>query len=907
MANDILQEIERQLTAEQWTRTPIAEFTIGNFKDFDQLLERIFDAGKQNAAKELCRNFLEQNKNSVIALYLCGIISLHRQQIDDAYMLSVIDYFYKHKRWGLCRHLCERGLSFGENAVILRILAECCEQQKQVEELYNVWTRLVKVDYQEADIVMALARHFEEQGDTASAIEFYHKAVNRYINNRKVKAITEAWEALIRLDLDHIDIFGQISRKVAAIAPLQAIDNLNSLYEAYRASTDNEERVIVVLKWLLELEPNYPRTRKAIVQAYREMYADHSHLEDYIRSSSLDQSWRNVSEAISDFEKHISYDVGNFVYHNNWGVGRIAEIENESMVIDFSKKRGHKLSTRMAIEALQSLPKNHIWVLKSAVNKEKLHRRVKNDPAWALRTVIQSFNNQADIKKIKGELVPHILSEGEWSTWSKNARKMLKEDAFFGVHPELPNVFVVREKPMSHGEKLANSFSGENDFFKRLRIAQEYLTSNDADTDYFLEMFRYFASNLKIQNINEQYVASYLYIKHLQKDHPFLTIEAEVPSFSEIYAQLEKPSEIYARISNEKLQQFFLNSLQEEVSSWSSEVAKLFPLAPSEMIIDLLLDNDQFEQLKEIVANIVNHFREMRTAFVWLMQNTQKKAWFKNCQIASEQLVVSMLRLFDLSARDISSKKDVQENRKSLRVLYKVLIKENYLRCFIESPECNLTFATRIYALLKEIGRMDKDITKLEASWFQDTYQLITNRFPKLDQNTGESTIPDIISSAGQFILVTESGLARQREELRHILEVEIPQNSKEIGAAIELGDLSENAEYKAGKEKQEALNIQVGKLRSEIDKAKVFNPSDINTVEIGFGTKVNLLNMDKSMEEDFVILGPWESAPDKGVISYLSPFGNALLGAKKDEEVSFVINERRSHYKVVSIAKAEF
>ena len=625
MANDILQEVEQQLTAEQWTRKPVSEFTVGNFKDFDQLLEQIFDAaGMESQVREFCESFLEQHKNSVIALYFCGIMALHRQQIDDAYMLSAIGLFYKHKRWVLCQHLCERALHFGENAVVLRILAECFEHQEREDDRYKTWARLVKVDYQEADIVIKLARHSEEQNDIALALDFYHKAVKRYIHKRKVKPISEIWEILIRLDLDHIENFGQIAHKVAAIAPLQAVDNLMALYDAYQAK-DDQNRSIIVLKWILELEPNDLRFRKALVGVYRKLYAEHSHLEDYIKSAQLDQSSRNIAEAISDFEKHVSYDVGNFVYHNNWGVGRIREIENESMIIDFAKKRNHKLSIKMAIEALQSLPKAHIWVLKSAVSKEKLHRRTKSDAAWALRTVIQSFNNQADMKKIKAELVPHVLTEGEWSTWSKNARKMLKEDASFGVHPEFPNVYVVREKPMSHGEKLANSFSGENDFFKRVKIAQEYLGNNDADTDYFLEMFRYFSSNLKIQNINEQYVASFLYIRQLQKEYPFLIAETKLPGFAEVYAQLEKPSDIYAKINNQELQNLFLQALQGEISEWSGEMAKLFPIAPSEMIIDFLLNNGYLEVLKEVVWNIVVHFREMRMAFVWLMQNTQKK------------------------------------------------------------------------------------------------------------------------------------------------------------------------------------------------------------------------------------------------------------------------------------------
>lgn len=904
MSSDILDKVNQQLTAEQWTRIPISEFTIEEFKVFDSLLQEIFDQSKQNEAKEVCEYFVEQNKNSVIGLYLCGMISLRRQQIDDAYILSLIDLFHKQKRWGLCEHICNSALRFGENSVILKILAECLERQHREEEVYQVWGRLVKVDYQETSILLKLAQYWEEKGETAAALDFYQKAVNRHLAKRKLKPIAEAWQALIRLDLNHIELFQQIFRKMVQIHQIEAVEYLEELYEKYLENGD-QDQIITVLKWILEYDANDIRIRKALVQAYREKYRDHSHLEDYIKLANLEQSWRNVNDAVSDFEKHISYDIGNFVYHKNWGVGRIRSIEREKLVIDFSRKRQHVFSMRMATDALQSLPQNHIWVLKSAVTKEKLYKRIKKDIPWALRNIIQSFDNRTDMKKIKNELVPQILSEGEWSTWSKEARKILKTDPSFGVHPEKPAVFILREKPMSHGEKLANSFSGETDCFKRMAIAQEYLENNDADTDYFLEMFRYFTSNLKAQNINEQYIASYLYIKLLQKQYPFLSVDVALPTFRELYQQIEKPGDIYAKINNTGIQEEFVLQVKSETDNWPYEISKLFPAAPGRIILQLLIENGKEEQLQQLATNIINRFKEFRNAFVWLVQNVLREPWFWEHR---EKVIVAMLRLFDLCARDVMNKKDLIENRKYLRILHKVLVKGGELQHFIES--CSENTASRIYELLKEINRMDKEIIKIEWNWFLSVYEMISTRFPKLrlqELEKEQRNLPELINSSGQFILVTEKSLQERREKLRNILEVEIPQNSKEIGEAIEFGDLKENAEYKAGKEKQENLNIQVGKLRSAIEKAKVFDPKDIDTKQIGFGTVVTLRNLLQDKLETFTILGPWESDPENGIISYLSPLGSAVLGAKNNQEIEFEINERKLHYLVEEITSAQF
>ena len=156
-------------------------------------------------------------------------------------------------------------------------------------------------------------------------------------------------------------------------------------------------------------------------------------------------------------------------------------------------------------------------------------------------------------------------------------------------------------------------------------------------------------------------------------------------------------------------------------------------------------------------------------------------------------------------------------------------------------------------------------------------------------------------------LIVTSKMYALKKEQLDHILHVEIPENAKEIGDARDLGDLKENAEYIAAKEKQAQLAITASKLQDEIDRAQIFDPTTITTARVSFGTTVSLKNNNTNENEEFTILGPWESDPENKIISYMSPFGNAILNSKEGESISFEINERKFSYTVTKIKPASF
>jgi transcription elongation factor GreA len=154
-------------------------------------------------------------------------------------------------------------------------------------------------------------------------------------------------------------------------------------------------------------------------------------------------------------------------------------------------------------------------------------------------------------------------------------------------------------------------------------------------------------------------------------------------------------------------------------------------------------------------------------------------------------------------------------------------------------------------------------------------------------------------------LIVTIGKYDEKQRQLAHIMDEEIPANSREIAFALSLGDLRENAEYKAAKEKQELLNSTVTTLKEEIAKAQIFDPSTINTSRVSFGTKVSLLDTGSGKNVVYTILGPWESDPDNWIISYQSPFGKAVFGKAVGDEVEFSINNDKVIYRVESISAA--
>jgi transcription elongation factor GreA-like protein len=90
-----------------------------------------------------------------------------------------------------------------------------------------------------------------------------------------------------------------------------------------------------------------------------------------------------------------------------------------------------------------------------------------------------------------------VLSASEWSKWSTEARKILKTNPIFGNVPEKLDRYTVRDKPISLEEKIFNKFKAEKNFFDRVQTVREFLEHVEPDSEFFADMFGYFAGFAK--------------------------------------------------------------------------------------------------------------------------------------------------------------------------------------------------------------------------------------------------------------------------------------------------------------------------------------------------------------------------------------------------------------------------
>ena len=897
--SDITKNLTTMLNEEKWTRAAIGNYTT---KNFESLYKLISDARNENVideVKQICDDHLAHTKNSIIALYISSIISLSNQLLDDSTVVSLIGIFIDNHRTQIVEYLCKKVLEYGESKFALRTLSDCYKTSGSLE-LYDIWERLVKVDYDEADIAKLLAEKYEKDGNTEKSIEYYKKALYRFINRKQINGIKEMWARLAAATPDEIDFFFRIQAKITAVMGSGKNSVLmQDIYQYYKTN-ENWNISIDILKLILSYDDKDSWAREEIIECFKNKYKGHSQLDECIKVSNLNQNWRPVFDAIADFEKHISFDKGSFVFHRTWGVGRIASVKDDELVIDFTKKRSHKMSLKMGITALQTLANDHIWVLKSTANKETLAKKIKTEPEWALKTIIKSFDNNCDMKRVKQELVPSLLTAGEWTGWNTKARKILKENPIFGINPENIDFYTVRTRPISLEEKLSNEFKAQKNFFARIELLNLFDQSDscDKDSDMFKEMLDYFEGFLKsVSQINEQIISAYILVKEFAAEkQAALTVKQY--NFTELYEKIEDLTQIYlgikdkVSIKGQTLRQKFLKYIKNLIPHWEKEYIRLFPAVLSDEILKALLEDGKVEEVQALVKECFENYRVYRGAVIWFFKNVQNEEWFKEIGINLEYQFIVLIHVLDITYREINSRRNTTENRKLNHQVHSILFgKDALLENFI--IDNNVDTITRLYTLIGDIKDLEPAIKMHLRAKIVEKHK----DFKFFDIEEKGTVTHGLIVTAKMYDL--------KLKELQEIVDVKIPQNTKNISYALSLGDLRENAEYKAAKEEQNQLNNAATRLQDEIDRAQIFDPTTANTKKVSFGNRVKIVNNVTKKEEEYTILGPWESDPANGIISYMSPLGSSLFNRKKGDVFDFEINDEKKNYTVLDITVA--
>ena len=156
-------------------------------------------------------------------------------------------------------------------------------------------------------------------------------------------------------------------------------------------------------------------------------------------------------------------------------------------------------------------------------------------------------------------------------------------------------------------------------------------------------------------------------------------------------------------------------------------------------------------------------------------------------------------------------------------------------------------------------------------------------------------------------IPMSKNGHLKLKEELNNLERVERHIVVKSIAVAREHGDLKENAEYHAAKERQGLIEGRILELKDKLGRAEIIDCTAVNCTRAVFGTVVELLDMDTDEEITYQLLGPEEADVKKGSISVLSPLGRSLLGKEVGDEVFAKTPGGTREFEVMAISPSSF
>ena len=149
---------------------------------------------------------------------------------------------------------------------------------------------------------------------------------------------------------------------------------------------------------------------------------------------------------------------------------------------------------------------------------------------------------------------------------------------------------------------------------------------------------------------------------------------------------------------------------------------------------------------------------------------------------------------------------------------------------------------------------------------------------------------------------ITRSGYERLSAELRRLKTIERPRVIQAIEEARAHGDLSENAEYDAAKERQAFIETRVNELTYKLNSADVIDPEKLPKDRAVFASRVLLENTDTGEDVEYMLVGPEESDINKGLISIASPLGRAIVGRKPGDEITLQAPGGKRVYELVEI-----
>lgn len=653
----------------------------------------------------------------------------------------------------------------------------------------------------------------------------------KLIDEKKFPALEALWTEKVEARSEPLEVFFSIA---AAVKKKGGGPSALSWLRLLADDREGDDRIRVLLE-AVRMFPADPEVRKTLTAALRTSFGSHPVFPAVLAKFPVEGA-ADPSEVAGKIARWLQFQPGEIYFMPGRGAGRLVEM-NPALDVMRLEVAGAKvpLSLVSAEKNLTRLPPDH-FLRKKVEEPQAVAAAAEKDAPEAVRWLLSSFGRPLTVAEIK-EHVAGLVPEERWTAFWSAARK----------HPQLLVSGSAKSAVVSWSASADAAEGSVRASFQKARPATKMeLARKHAKRSK--ELARFMGASLADEARRAAADSPALAWELSQAASKLLPGEPEAFPVERLLASGDLRvilPEIKDHLAREKA----FEAVRAQRADWA------------ELFIDQIAREDDGRALTMLFAalgdraadltrKILRSPRSAPRAFVWICERMHAEG---RAEPASLFLALTdALRMDEFSGLR-SRMKEFYEPGGFAVALVRSAGSEQEARDFLHGLD-------RVFGLEEH-----RRATVREALFMK---------------------FPELRAPAREYLYATTESIEAKRKELIQLKQVELPANAEAMKTAKEYGDLSENFEYHAARQKHEYLSARIAAIADELSRTRALDATKIDASEVRVGTRVRMRDA-AGAERDFTILGPWDSKPEESIYSYQSEFAQRLLGSRPGDRVN--------------------
>jgi len=651
---------------------------------------------------------------------------------------------------------------------------------------------------------------------------------------------------------------------------------LGLLEDALQGSERYRELITIYGKMAELAPPDDGQLREKVIATATKAYPDRPDLEGLLEHSGLRGGpVADLSKQCESLERLLQIEKDAYVFHKSgWGVGKIVEYypERGRCVIDFCDRPGHEMDVDAAARILERLPEDDIRV-RGMVDRRGLRSFAKEEPLKVLQQVLGWYGNAANLRNVRGALTAEAVAPTTWSTWWKSAKKAALLDPRFEVGSGRdPRIEIHEVAQADFRSQIEMALKRSATVTARQKVVSDYASTVGANEEARATLIEVVERELER---TAKAPSARMGWEAVAAD-----LRGEDPSqrLGDILALSNDPIEIVKSISDDRIRASaaagYLHTKEDGLPDLLLIALEEDDPICGEAFVAGAKKQGRDDLLSELLDKIDAKPALMPALYAWYLRGLRRDKW-EGREHEPNRLVTRVLKVLD-AVEYRQRRGGVTKDKKAVVQLGDVLAEKSCALVKEASAATDEEGARHLIQLVSSArGLRNVDVGRMQSA--------VLASHPGAAGKAQREEEPEAPEDAAR-IYMTTGGIDSLKAHRQTLENDEMPANRAEIARAREFGDLKENAEYHAAREKQGLLQAKLDQLKSDIARAVPITSDMVSSDSVSVGTRVRLKDGDHELT--YTLFGPPDMDMDKGIINYMTPLGQALMGTKVGDAV---------------------